>query len=67
MSKKGLVLFATIWCQSVANKLVVEKGKFIRLANVIGRWQASVLKNHPKLVQNLEVVLQGKWAGKERG
>ena len=27
-----------------ANKLVVEKGKFIQLASVIGRWRTSVLK-----------------------
>uniref|UniRef100_A0A9L0J379 Uncharacterized protein n=1 Tax=Equus asinus TaxID=9793 RepID=A0A9L0J379_EQUAS len=48
----------------IANKLVVEKGKFIRLASVIGRWRTSVLKNHLTTVQNLETVLQENGQGR---
>ena len=44
---------------------MVEKGKFVQLASIIRRWQTSVLKNHLKIIQNLEAVTKGKGAGKE--
>lgn len=41
---------------------MVEKGKCVRLASIMRRWQTNVLKNHLKIIQNLEVVIWGKWA-----
>ena len=39
----------------------------MRSASKIGRRRTHVLQNHLKIGQNLEAVVQGKWAGKERG
>ena len=46
MERKGLVLLAAIWCQSIAKEPMVEKAKFIRLASRTRRWWTSVPKNH---------------------